>query len=62
MVAGGDILGTVYENSLFKEHRVMVPPGFSGRVEYIAPEAPHTILDEICTIDNNGVKKRLTMV
>lgn len=54
MVAGGDILGTVYENSLFKEHRVMVPPGFSGRVEYIAPEAPHTILDEICTIDNNG--------
>jgi len=32
MVSGGDILGTVYENSLFKEHRIMVPPGFSGEV------------------------------
>lgn len=43
MVSGGDILGTVYENSLFKEHRIMVPPGVSGEVVYIAPEAPHTI-------------------
>jgi len=39
----------------------MVPPGFYGKVEYIAPEAPHTIEDEICTVDMNGVKKRITM-
>jgi len=62
MVTGGDILGSVYENSLFKDHRVMVPPGISGRLEYIAPEAPHTIDDEIATIDFNGKKIRLTMV
>jgi len=40
----------------------MIPPGYSGEVVYIAPEAPHTIEDEICTIDCNGVKKSLTMV
>jgi vacuolar-type H+-ATPase catalytic subunit A/Vma1 len=40
----------------------MVPPYFTGTVEYIAPEAPHTIEDEIATIDCDGVKKRITMV
>ena len=39
MVTEGDILGAVYENSLFKEYGVMVPPGFTGTVEYIAPAA-----------------------
>lgn len=62
MVTGGDILGTVYENSLFKEHRVMIPPGYSGEVVFISPEGVHTIEDEICTIDMNGVKKSFTMV
>jgi len=40
----------------------MVPPGITGEIEYIAPEAPHTIEDEICQINVNGVKKKLTMV
>lgn len=62
MVSGGDILGSVYENSLFKDHRVMVPPGMTGRLEYICPEGPHTIDDEIATVDVNGKKVRLTMV
>jgi len=25
----------------------MIPPGYTGEVVYIAPEAPHTIEDEI---------------
>jgi len=31
-VTGGDILGYVFENSLFKEHRIMVPPGMTGTI------------------------------
>lgn len=48
MVTGGDIIGTVYENSLFKEHRVMIPPGCQGEVTFLAAEGLHTIDDEMC--------------
>jgi vacuolar-type H+-ATPase catalytic subunit A/Vma1 len=40
----------------------LVPPGYTGEVVYIAPEGPHTIEDEICTLDMNGTKKKFTMV
>ena len=34
-VEGGDIIGTVQENSVI-EHRIMVPPGLAGTIESIA--------------------------
>lgn len=32
MVEGGYVLGTTFENDLFHEHRIMVPPKVSGRI------------------------------
>ena len=32
MVGGGDVLGTVFENELLPEHKIMVPPNVSGQV------------------------------
>ncbi|EEQ98609.1 ATP synthase alpha subunit vacuolar, putative, partial [Perkinsus marinus ATCC 50983] len=37
IVTGGDIIGFVIENGLFSNHKVMVPPGNQGRVQWIAP-------------------------
>lgn len=38
MVTGGDIIGTCFENNLFDEHRILIPPKGKGKVVYIAPE------------------------
>ena len=43
MVTGGDVLGYVFENDLFHEHRIMVPPKVYGRIKEIMPKANYTV-------------------
>ena len=54
MVSGGDIYATVFENNLFKEHRLMVPPKITGRVSYLAPPGEYTIEDVVCEVERVG--------
>lgn len=35
LVAPGDVIGTVEENSLMSEHKIMIPPGVTGRITKI---------------------------
>lgn len=41
-VTGGDIYGTVAENSLI-QHKIMVPPRSCGTVTYIAPPGHYSV-------------------
>lgn len=43
MITGGDVLGTTYENDLFAEHRIMVPPKVYGRIVEIMPRANYNV-------------------
>jgi len=54
-VTGGDILGTVQETKLV-EHRIMVPPGVEGIVDYIAEEGDYTVEEIIAKIGGEEVK------
>ena len=47
IISQGDIFGTVYENSLFSEHSIMVPPRCKGRVTYIAPAGEYNIHEKV---------------
>ena len=35
MVTGGNIIGTVFETSLFSNHKIMMPPTMRGRIQEI---------------------------
>ncbi len=60
-VAPGDILGVVPETSLI-EHRILVPPGVRGRLDYLADEDEYTIEDEIAVIiDDRDQEHPLTL-
>ena len=48
-VAGGEIVGTVQETGLI-EHRVLVPPGVNGRVEWIAGKGSYTIDETVAKV------------
>lgn len=37
LLTGGDVIGTVFENDLFNEHRIMMPPKVYGRIKEIMP-------------------------
>ena len=43
LVTGGDVIGTVFENDLFSEHRIMVPPKVYGRIKEIMPKGQYTV-------------------
>ena len=41
-ISGGDVYGTVRENSLI-EHRIMLPPKAAGTITFIAEPGDYTI-------------------
>ena len=59
-VAEGDVLGTVQETSLI-EHKIMVPPGVSGRVASIE-SGSKTVEEAIAVIETDEGKVEVTML
>jgi len=51
LISGGDKYGTVYENELFDEHRILVPPRGKGKVKFIAPQGNYTINETILELE-----------
>mgnify|MGYP001559908088 FL=1 len=43
LVSGGDILGTVYENELFNEHKIMMPPKMFGQIVEVFPKGTYNV-------------------
>jgi vacuolar-type H+-ATPase catalytic subunit A/Vma1 len=60
-VAPGDIIGSVYENDLFNEHRIMIPPKVYGRVTEIQDKNNFHVSDIVCTLDFDGKEKPIAM-
>mmetsp|Transcript_64817 Transcript_64817/g.166820 ORF Transcript_64817/g.166820 Transcript_64817/m.166820 type:complete len:606 (-) Transcript_64817:352-2169(-) len=56
LVTGGDIVGKVHENGLFKEHFVMVHPNVSGRVKSVLPAGMYTIDTKVVEVEEAGKK------
>ncbi|KAJ2160120.1 H(+)-transporting V1 sector ATPase subunit A [Coemansia sp. RSA 552] len=61
-VAGGDVFGTVYENSLLRNHLMMLAPNARGTITYIAPAGKYTVEDVILETEFEGVKSEHTMM
>ena len=61
-VTGGDVLGTVPETESVL-HKIMVPNGVSGTVEWLAEAGPYSITQPIARIRTaDGAVRELTMV
>jgi V-type H+-transporting ATPase subunit A len=54
LVSGGDVFGTVRENGLFREHRIMVPPKISGRVTSIVGAGNYSVKDVLLQVEMDG--------
>lgn len=60
-VVGGDVLGTVFENNLFDEHRILLPPKAKGRVTWVAEDGQYTIKEKIVEVEFDGKKYDYSM-
>lgn len=61
MVSGGDVIGTVFENNLFDEHKILLPPRTQGKISYMAPDGNYTLEDKVIEVEFDGKKTKLGM-
>ncbi|KAJ1731413.1 H(+)-transporting V1 sector ATPase subunit A, partial [Coemansia sp. Benny D160-2] len=61
-VAGGDVFGLVYENSLLRDHNIMLPPNARGTVTFIASSGKYTVSDVVLETEFEGVASKYTMM
>eukprot|EP00744_Colponema_vietnamica_P000434 GILI01000783.1.p1 GENE.GILI01000783.1~~GILI01000783.1.p1 ORF type:complete len:611 (-),score=185.33 GILI01000783.1:304-2136(-) len=54
LVTGGDVIGKVFENNLFDEHKILLPPSAKGRVTAIAAPGMYTVKDTVLEVEFNG--------
>jgi len=54
IVTGGDIIGFVYENDLFNEHKIMLPPKARGKIVQLHDEGDYSIHDKIIDVEFDG--------
>lgn len=61
-ITGGDIYGSVYENSLFDDHKILLPPRARGTITSIAEAGSYNVEDEILEIEFDGKKHKYSMM
>ncbi|RYP77111.1 hypothetical protein DL771_001401 [Monosporascus sp. 5C6A] len=53
-ISGGDVWGTVFENSFIKVHKVLLPPRAKGTITKIAPKGEYTVDEKILEVEFDG--------
>jgi V/A-type H+-transporting ATPase subunit A len=61
IVFSGDEIGTVQETSTLT-HKIMVPPGKSGALSFVAEEGDYTIVDDIYSLKNESNEESFCML
>ena len=60
-MTGGDVVGVVKENGLFKKHYIMVPPGIKGRVKSVMPAGKYKIETPVVEVEEAGKSMRVEL-
>ncbi|KAI9882345.1 MAG: vacuolar protein sorting-associated protein 1 [Watsoniomyces obsoletus] len=61
-ITGGDVFGSVFENSLLSDHKILLPPRARGTVTYIAEKGTYTVDEKILEVEFNGRKQDYSMM
>lgn len=61
-IAGGDIFGSVWENSLVNNHKIMLSPRALGTITFIAEKGSYTIDDVVLETEFQGRTTKHTMM
>ncbi|KAG6011352.1 H(+)-transporting V1 sector ATPase subunit A [Claviceps pusilla] len=61
-ISGGDVWGTVFENSFISTHRILFPPRARGIIRRIAPKGEYTVAEKILEVEFDGKKTEYPMM
>jgi vacuolar-type H+-ATPase catalytic subunit A/Vma1 len=61
-ITGGDIWGTVTENSLVNNHKILLPPRAKGTITRIAGPGSYTVEEKLLELEFDGKKSEYGMM
>ncbi|CAH2355092.1 V-type proton ATPase catalytic subunit A [[Candida] railenensis] len=61
-ISGGDIFGSIFENSLFDDHKILLPPRARGTITSIAEAGSYNVEDTVLEVEFDGKKHNYSMM
>jgi len=61
-ITGGDSFGSVYENSLVTEHKILLPPRARGTITRMPKKGSYTVDEKILEVEFDGQKTEYSMM
>ncbi|KAK2763173.1 H(+)-transporting V1 sector ATPase subunit A [Arachnomyces sp. PD_36] len=61
-ITGGDVWGTVFENSLFNDHKILLPPRARGTITRISEAGSYTVEEKLLEVEFDGKKTEYGMM
>ncbi|KXH47681.1 V-type ATPase [Colletotrichum simmondsii] len=61
-ISGGDVWGTVNENSFISVHRILLPPRARGTITKIASKGQYTVAEPLLEVEFDGKKTEYPMM
>lgn len=61
-ITGGDIWGSVFENSLLHDHKILLPPRARGTITRIAEAGSYTVEEKLLEVEFDGKKTEFGMM
>lgn len=61
-ITGGDIWGSVFENSLLNDHKILLPPRARGTITRIAEAGSYTVEEKLLEVEFEGKKTEYSMM
>ncbi|KAJ9210458.1 hypothetical protein DTO166G4_7925 [Paecilomyces variotii] len=61
-ITGGDIWGSVFENSLLDDHKILLPPRARGTITRIAEAGSYTVDEKLLEVEFDGKKTEYSMM
>ncbi|KAH7152210.1 ATP synthase alpha/beta family, nucleotide-binding domain-containing protein [Dactylonectria estremocensis] len=61
-ISGGDVWGTVFENSFLAVHKILLPPRARGTITKISSKGEFTVTDNLLEVEFDGKKTEFPMM
>jgi V-type H+-transporting ATPase subunit A len=61
-IVGGDIYGSVHENTYMTDHSIMCPPNAMGTITFLAEEGNYSLEDDVMEVEFYNQKKTFKMM
>lgn len=61
-ITGGDIFGSIFENSLLDDHKILLPPRARGTITSIAEKGSYSVTDTVLEVEFDGKKFEYSMM